>query len=64
MPKKNPIPEGVPAHGYYEMIVLVVVVLAVGFVCMIVYKRWPMFLQVYRDLSLVAVLWRLSACAP
>ena len=64
MLKMNPIAEGAPVHGLYEIIVLVVVLLAVGFICMIAYKRWPMFLQVRRDISLVAVLWRLIAVTP
>ena len=62
--KMNPVAEGALLHGLYEIIVLVAVLSAVGFICMIAYKRWPLFLQVHRDVSLVAVLWRLVAFAP
>lgn len=60
----NPFSEGAPAHGFYEIIILLAVLSAMGFICVVAYKRWPMFLRVRRDVSTVAVLWRLAAVAP
>lgn len=56
MLKMNPVAEGAPAHGLYEVIVLLMVLSIVDATCVIAYKRWPMFLHVHRDISLAAVL--------
>ena len=62
--KMNPVAEGAPAHTLYEVIVLLALLSIVSATCVIAYKRWPMFLQVHRDVSLVGVLWRLIAVMP
>ncbi|GAB4364747.1 MAG: hypothetical protein Kow0060_21930 [Methylohalobius crimeensis] len=64
MLKMNPVAEGAPAHGLYEVIVLLAVLSIVCTTCVIAYKRWPMFLSVHRDISWAAVLWRLIAVTP
>lgn len=62
--KMNPVAESTAAHDLYEAGILIAILSAASYACMVAYKRWPTFLQVHHDVSCTAVLWRLVAFAP
>lgn len=60
----NPAVEGTVFHSFFEVLVVLAIFSAVAFICVITYKRWPMFLRIRRDVSMLSVLWRLIAVVP